>query len=151
MGGDGWLWWCGNHKHRIYQSVILYRTDDGEETFEEIYRDFQYDFLSLDFLNADTGYITGEMKYGRATTNDGIILKTTDGGASWQSTPIPGACTDVVFVNPGTGYLATSTGPLHTYNAGANWQPYFGGSNKQYCLKRKIYRAINWRKRSMLE
>ena len=137
--------------YMIYESGILYRTNDGGETFEEVYQDFQYDFLSLDFQNADTGYITGEVKYGRTKTNDGIILKTTDGGASWQSTPIPGECTDVVFVNSDTGYLATNAGPLHTYNAGADWQPdtmlpegylksfSFPDANTGYAIGRKYY------------
>lgn len=111
-----------NTGYMIYESGIMYRTDDGGETFQEVYRDFQYDFIALHFLNADTGYVVGEVKYGRdANSNSGLVLKTTNGGASWQSTPLQDECTDVVFVNADMGYIATGSGPLHTYNGGQEW------------------------------
>jgi len=137
--------------YMIYESGILYRTNDGGETFEEVYRDFQYDFVAFHFLNADTGYITGKVKYSRDINNAGILLKTTDGGVSWQSTPIQVECTDVIFVNSDTGYLATSSGPLHTCNAGAEWQSSttlpegylktfsFPAANTGYAIGYKLY------------
>lgn len=127
-----------NIGYMIFESGILYRTDDGGETFTEVFQDFQYDFISLHFLNTDTGYIAGEVKMtGEPGSNSGIVYKTTNGGTSWESMVMQGECTDVIFVNPDTGYLATTSGPLHTYNAGEDWQPsttFPEGSIQEFCF-----------------
>ena len=127
-----------NMGYMIFESGILYRTDDGGETFTEVFQDFQYDFISLHFQNADTGYIAGEVKVtGEPGSNSGIVYKTTNGGTSWESMPVQGECTDVIFVNPDTGYLATTSGPLHTYNAGEEWQPsetFPAGNIQEFCF-----------------
>jgi len=73
--------------------------------------------LSVQFVSPTTGYISGEV---------GTILKTTDGGTSWNKLTImgiPAAFDAVRFVND-TGYLI-GRGPtlLRTTNGGTNWTP----------------------------
>lgn len=88
----------------------------------------QKKLLSIDFGNTTTGYIGGE---------DSLLLKTSDGGASWQPVNInsalfTSAATDVVDVNFLTadlGYITVSNyeNPLFegivykTTNGGSSW------------------------------
>lgn len=65
---------------------------------------------SIEFVNENTSYISGD---------NGTLLKTTNGGSNWQiNIGLPG--TDIAFVNDSTGFSAN--GPVYkTTNSGINW------------------------------
>jgi photosystem II stability/assembly factor-like uncharacterized protein len=71
--------------------------------------------LSVHFVNASTGYVSGE---------SGTILKTTNGGSTWQklSTGVLNSLDAVRFVNSDTGF-AFGRGPIifKTTNGGNSW------------------------------
>jgi photosystem II stability/assembly factor-like uncharacterized protein len=77
------------------------------------------------FLDSSTGWVVTD---GRTNTNDtGYIMKTTDGGNSWQvQYNQPMKLTGVQFLDANTGYViggsGTGTGrAFKTTNAGINW------------------------------
>jgi len=67
----------------------------------------------VQFLNATTGFAGG---YG------GVLLKTTNGGASWTSTTSSlGTFYQVQFLDANTGFAYTASGIAKTTNGGINW------------------------------
>ena len=81
---------------------------------------------SVFFTDANTGYAVGG-DYGGC----GTILKTSDGGLSWDI--IPGVTTNelssVFFTNSATGYIAGNNGTiLKTIDAGLSWSPLPSGT-----------------------
>lgn len=77
------------------------------------------------FLNADTGFAAGE----DIEEYRGIILKTSDGGATWDTAYLGdyGLVVPRVFdfIGPDTGYAAGQDGWLwRTFDGGENWELY---------------------------
>lgn len=83
------------------------------------------DLTKLHFVNADTGWVVGDL---------GTIIKTTDGGNSWEFQPltINAELVDIYMLNPDTGWAVAEVPPfdvndpfgsylLKTTNGGANW------------------------------
>jgi photosystem II stability/assembly factor-like uncharacterized protein len=118
------------------QSFTLIKTTNGGTTWTPVNTDLTggtgvTPLTSIYFTDANTGYCVGGYAYPTGTpSTDGVILKTTDGGANWfkQSHPagtnIFGA---VKFANATTGYIAggdiannTST-ILKTTDGGGTW------------------------------
>lgn len=60
-----------------------------------------------------------------AVTQDGFVLRSTDGGASWALTPLPtswfGAAHAVSFETPTLGWIVGHAGMLQTTDGGATW------------------------------
>ena len=68
-------------------------------------------------------YFTSDL-VGYAATSSNCVMKTTDGGLSWELKYIPAdiLLKDVQFLNSQTGYISTTTNKLcKTTNAGQNW------------------------------
>ena len=81
---------------------------------------------SIEFTSPSTGYIAGY----------GLVLKTIDGGASWQATSAAGDYfVDIDFPTEDVGYIVGFNGSiLRTVNAGKDWQKQRNGNslaNKQ--------------------
>lgn len=89
-----------------------------EILWEEIAIPTQHDLESVAFWNADTGYVVGGTRY-----EIGILLKTYDGGASWQSDSLqPVAIYDIDLIDAQTIYTLGHYGyMLQSYDAGATW------------------------------
>ena len=69
------------------------------------------------FLDADTGWLV---------CDDGVVLKTTNGGDSWETIEIPDALgfdlEDVEFADANTGYACCNDGFIYkTTNGGMDW------------------------------
>jgi photosystem II stability/assembly factor-like uncharacterized protein len=81
-------------------------------------RDFKEDamFNSIQFVDADNGFITGEF---------GAVYRSTDGGASWNAAPkIPNDFYPyaALFVSPLEGYVSGLAGAmLHTVDGAKSW------------------------------
>jgi len=61
---------------RDYQKNILLKTDDGGTHWVEVQTDTTLCYNAVYFVDTDTGFVVGE---------DGIVLRTTDGGSSWDT------------------------------------------------------------------
>lgn len=107
-------------------SATVLKTTDGGATWFDISANLpaiitsyaQYSTQEINdfyFLNANTGFAVGY---------NGIILKTNDGGTSWNFSGSLGAGTyrSVWFVDPTTGFIASHGKKIKkTVNGGENW------------------------------
>ncbi|MCX7877285.1 MAG: YCF48-related protein [Ignavibacteria bacterium] len=67
---------------------------------------------SVYFQNTETGF----------ASSYNVILKTTNGGNSWQMFPIEGSLNCITFINNLTGFSCGDSGKIYrTTNGGANW------------------------------
>jgi photosystem II stability/assembly factor-like uncharacterized protein len=116
---------------------VVYRTEDGGATWKEGKVDGKVpavDLRRVFFVDAQNGWIVG------GDTDDdlesGLLLRTTDGGATWTQVPVDTkqTLTDVFFVDAQRGWLVGATeddasggaGPsqiLATDDGGATWRP----------------------------
>ncbi|NWF90025.1 MAG: T9SS type A sorting domain-containing protein [Ignavibacteriaceae bacterium] len=95
--------------------VIMGSTDNGDTWYVGIADSLGREFRGLYLVNALVGYICGE---------EGLLMKTTDGGQSAQYLN-PGTVEnlmDVAFVDADTGYVVGAVGTiLKTTDGGATW------------------------------
>lgn len=104
-----------NSGFAISESVDLYKTSDNGLTWQFIF-DFQYNSLDdICFLNDTIGYIPFQNK----------VLKTIDGGLSWDSMIVTGSnpsYSKLYFLNNDTGYFCLTDGSFYkTIDGGINW------------------------------
>ncbi len=112
------------------RSLIIYlfislgcslETVDAQSQWIPLNAGTSYNLEIILFINDSTGFVAGN------SFNDGVILKTTDGGIIWDSTitniPIYG----LSFVNESVGYTTGNLGGnnelLKTIDNGSNWTP----------------------------
>ncbi|MEI6172471.1 MAG: YCF48-related protein [Bacteroidota bacterium] len=100
---------------KYYTRII--KTMDGGERWEEIPRPDEFtgsEMREISFINADTGFVVGyrEMPDGR----DGLILKTSDGGFSWedQIKKTSNMLNAVTFIDEFTGFAIGEGGTILT-------------------------------------
>ncbi|MGB8956402.1 MAG: YCF48-related protein [Tumebacillaceae bacterium] len=92
---------------------LLLHTNNGGQQWEVRYQG-EYEFISLLFVDAKTGWALGVGDHDRA------LLHTVDGGKHWEVLAHPNKeLTDIRFVNDALGY----GGPLVTQDGGKTWQP----------------------------
>ena len=122
-----------NIGYMVYESGIVYRTEDGGQTFEQVYKNFSYDLHALDFINPYDGFVVGEPKVADSISKDsGVVLQTSDGGETWSFTSIAGDCRDVVFLSPDSAFIAAGGGIYKTFNGGEDW--FYSGSTEEYAI-----------------
>ncbi len=97
-----------------YGGKIL-MTEDGGRTWDQRPSGTDQALYSVDFIDANKGWISGQ---------DGLILRTTDGGKTW--TPQNSGTTlylfDLDFVNEREGWVVGDRATyLHTTNGGETW------------------------------
>lgn len=111
--------WTGGSVHpRIWKT-----TNAGINWFEQTtpLRDsINYLFRGIHFVNSNTGFVTVAYAISNAV---GKILKTTDGGNSWNyvSLPVSKHMVDVYFPNSSTGYASGLQTILKTTDTGITW------------------------------
>jgi photosystem II stability/assembly factor-like uncharacterized protein len=108
-------------------SKYYYKSSDAGNNWvciEDYAFDSIYIFSDGQFLNAQTGWIVGS----NTQFNNGVILKTTNGGLNWirQNTGFNNYhCYCMCFLNTNTGWVGTSGGTvgqlLRSTNGGTNW------------------------------
>ena len=99
----------------------IYKTTNGGNNWDSLTLPLYRNYYNLFFLNSNTGYAGGA---------GGVILKTTDGGSTWE-TQISGGglyhILSICFTDVNTGYAAETYGNgvtghiLKTTNGGTNW------------------------------
>jgi photosystem II stability/assembly factor-like uncharacterized protein len=65
-------------------------------------------------------YFTDDQR-GWATFYSGGISRTVDGGISWRRINIEGPTSDVTFLNPNVGFMASGHGIYRSLDGGVNW------------------------------
>jgi len=109
----------------------LYKTTDDGAHWTNL--DIQYDRSEMDvvsyhevfFINNNTGWIIGATG---TTGNQGFILKTNDGGASWSTQLTEQVPADVHFLEQSSGYISFLDYPDvnlgYTEDGGATWHSF---------------------------
>lgn len=124
-------WVVGNH--------ALIKTIDGGSTWnpQTILNccDKGFTLNSVHFIGGDTGYAVGQalisIDLGHFEPPIGLILKTTDGGVTWnsQQSGTQNNLKSVCFGNKDTGFVVGDSGMiLHTVNGGLDWEKQFSGT-----------------------
>ncbi|HWZ22365.1 MAG TPA: YCF48-related protein, partial [Cytophagaceae bacterium] len=90
----------------------VYKTTDGGQTYQNICPLSGYDYYSLDFVSATTGYLVNSY-----STDKGNVYKTTDGGQNWVLLSVPTTqwrC--VKFINTQVGFVGGGVVNDSNYN-----------------------------------
>ena len=125
----------------MWQPTALLRTTNGGYNWNTV--------LSIqvawqfELIDSNTVYAIGS---GVTTSSDGILLKSTNRGATWDSLPVANSWTvnGISFVNKDTGWVGGTSGGLpyvwRTTNAGVSWvvQSDDTGFGKIFFLKNKV-------------
>jgi photosystem II stability/assembly factor-like uncharacterized protein len=105
----------------------LYATTNGGETWTSSALQTPSDVdaagaVTVDFLNDVNGFVA--LRREDRGQGAGVLLRTTDGGATWRSFRLPAPGT-IRFASTAVGWLSTTEGgDLYvTRNAGRNWRP----------------------------
>lgn len=70
----------------------------------------------------DVYFLPENPDYGWVCSMEGHIVRTTDGGASWQGTTIPGSFLEYVqFINRNTGFVSGPAGVFRSDDGGQTW------------------------------
>lgn len=113
----------------IICSALISLTTLGQTTWYEIPTGTTKKLNAIDFPTNTVGYIVG---------NDSTILKTIDGGLTWEQLGLNGIDIigpsddfyDVDFVDADTGFITSSYSGLYkTVDGGQNWTQLFGQSS----------------------
>ena len=80
--------------------------------------DFLYDVF---FPTKDTGYVN--------SINNELLLKTTNGGTTWNVIDSLTGIVSLYFTSKDTGYATTNTSIMKTTNGGNSWTTQYGNSN----------------------
>lgn len=105
---------------------LIKKTTDGGTTFTDYSYTGSYSFSTLQFINEQVGYASS---YGSFGSGDPVLIKTTNGGATW--TLLSDNITSFYFLNETTGYakglggsiLKTTDGGLTLDIAGESYSP----------------------------
>ncbi len=85
-----------------------------------------FDLADLWFVSADTGYAVGIAVGGIGQSSAGIIIETTDGGATWTTAQsvVPGGFESIAFSGLQVGWIVGDSGSMYTtVDRGATWVP----------------------------
>lgn len=103
-----------------YGGGIFKSTNNGENWSNISLYSWNFSFNSLDFFNANTGFIGGWRTGIRQTTNSGINWFENEGFKSVANIYRRNIY-KIQFVNETTGWALTDTGFYKTTNSGVNW------------------------------
>ena len=97
------------------EHAVLFGSSDGGRTWRRMLVDRNKWFYSVQFINAQIGWIVGY---------EGLILKSTDGGMTWtkQRTPTESSLMSVQMIDQRSGWVLGRDGELlHTSDGGDTW------------------------------
>jgi photosystem II stability/assembly factor-like uncharacterized protein len=81
-------------------------------------------FLDVSFPDPAMGIVVGY----QSNPNQGLIMRTTDGGRTWSKTEIPGPLLAVSFANSNFGIAVGNFGTIQrTTDGGRSWKRQSGG------------------------
>jgi photosystem II stability/assembly factor-like uncharacterized protein len=111
----GWLVGKNGCIFKTWDNGISWQKQSVNICDSSQYGDYHYDFNDLHFINPDTGWVVGNWFLGN------IIIKTTDGGYTWEDQHSAGLykwITSVYFIDEYTGWIGTENGGWTTGSNG---------------------------------
>jgi photosystem II stability/assembly factor-like uncharacterized protein len=118
-------------------NTAILRTTNAGADWEE-FDEYGRILYTVHFINDTVGWAAGEKGY---------ILKTEDGGNSWNKTYIDigiNGFWDIHFVNQDTGWVAGGDSIFKTTNGGDSWESLEGLSNHSYICCYFINSNVGW-------
>lgn len=114
------IYFFNNSKGLIAHNAIK-KTIDGGNTWQTKYTtDYYYPLTKLEFPSESVGYASGGGTYD--SFNVGEIIKTTDGGETWNKILSSINITSISFINNNIGFYSDVNRQLFkTVNGGLNW------------------------------
>lgn len=120
----------------------IYKTTDGGMSSELVFDSVTYaGFNFIQFLDNRTGYASGGVSFD--SYNSGLIVKTTDGGNTWQ--PLPDKFKSIIsmsFITADMGYIIINLhegSVVETYKSGAELLKTTDGGDTWTSINDKIY------------
>jgi photosystem II stability/assembly factor-like uncharacterized protein len=89
----------------------IYSTNDGGNSWNLKYQHNSDPFVTIHFINSSTGWANSNTR----------ILKTVDGGSTWQNIANRTTGFDIQFLNPNLGYRTEETRIIKSIDGGKNW------------------------------
>jgi len=136
--------------HSVYAAgwfgQVLKKEENTSADFEVLNQRPTHYFMDMDFVNADTGWIVAGESVDDEGNKDGLILRTVDGGATWEVQHQQSSFfSSIDFINENEGWaVGRSSIPysegviLHTVNGGQSWtsqsNPVIGSVEKVFFL-----------------
>jgi photosystem II stability/assembly factor-like uncharacterized protein len=101
---------------------IIARSNDGGRTWQPQFQVPDFTFNGLETTSARTAFAVGAYQF----VGGGLVLRTRNGGASWQNvTPAAEGFRDVFFIDASIGWVVGSS-IWKTTNGGTNWTRVYG-------------------------
>jgi photosystem II stability/assembly factor-like uncharacterized protein len=101
---------------------IIARSNDGGRTWQRQFQVADFTFNGLETTSPQTAFAVGAYDF----VGGGLVLRTTNGGASWQNvTPAAEGFRDVFFIDASTGWVVGSS-IWKTTNGGTSWTRVYG-------------------------
>ena len=97
------------------KTILRTRSGGNDWYYSQLTEDgYVFDPQAISFINADTGY---------ASTKEGVLFKTIDGGNSWQESFVLGGSfqSKLYFINSEEGWYFGDSRVLHTLDGGETW------------------------------
>jgi photosystem II stability/assembly factor-like uncharacterized protein len=119
---------CGSDASTERSNALILRTQDGGVTWTKAYqsnRPFEITWKAS-FPTRQVGFVTVQNYNPDKTVSQRVVVKTTDGGRTWQEIPLVDDHAvrqfGVGFVNPLEGWVGTTSGGFETRDGGLTWQ-----------------------------
>jgi photosystem II stability/assembly factor-like uncharacterized protein len=116
LGNSGWvndlyfvndqLGWCAGEGGKVYKTI------NGGFNWNSLNTGIEKNLNSVFFANENTGWVAG----------DGIIMKTTDGGETWEESYVGNSeFIKILFFDENVGYILAHGLYLKTFTGGEYW------------------------------
>lgn len=121
---------CAASNASLDQShAVMLHTTDGGKSWQEVYRSNRpYETTwKVSFPTREMGYATLQSYNPDTTVSQQRIIKTTDGGKSWQELPLVNNHRarpfGIGFIDASHGYVGTLSSGYRTRDGGQSWEP----------------------------
>jgi photosystem II stability/assembly factor-like uncharacterized protein len=106
----------------LFSLTIIIMTINVQGQWIQLNSDTTHDYSSIFFLNPDTGFICGSAYNPVTFSYDGVIVRTLDGGTTWDTTHMWPNLMDIYFINDSIGFTGGQDGVVYkTVDMGSNW------------------------------
>ncbi len=109
------IWFSDANNGFALTPTQIFRTTNGGNSWQSYTFDGSQVLWKMNFVSAQTGYVTGDPN---------AIYKTTDGGVTWETVTNPGTSLwqSVYFVDEQNGFVGRDNGKIaRTNDGGLNW------------------------------
>jgi photosystem II stability/assembly factor-like uncharacterized protein len=110
-------------------SALILRTTDGGTTWQPAYNSGRKmeNCWKMSWPSKRVGYATVQSYDDRAENTNRVVVKTTDGGRTWQELPLANIAGEqefgVGFLNEQRGWIGCKAGGYETRDGGNSWAP----------------------------